>query len=446
MTILTKFGGSSLSNAVQYQKVKAIIQSDANRRFVVVSAPGKDDAHPFKVTDLLLLLHAHIEYHIDYAPLLDQIHQRYLSIIQALNIECAFEEKFELFKKDLKKGLSKDDIASRGEYFQAIVMSAYLGFEMLDAKHIIHLKYDGTHDEKLTQESLQKLTHSNGYYVIPGFYGVTPDLRVKTLNRGGSDLTGSIICQALHINTYENWTDVDGLYVIDPMFMKHAKSIEKITYHELRELSYRGAQVIQQESIIPLEKSGVQLHIKNTNDPTAFGTLIASVIEEKGDTITGLTSASHFSSVTVTKESYIPLISVLKEVLDVLKNYHITLQHLPTGIDSFSLIIETHQLTERYFEMMASLQNIKGISDIHIENDIALIAVVGRNMAHIPGVAGKIFQTLGHAHINIKIIAQASNEISIIIGVKQEDLALAMNVLYQAFYEDLVTPNEHHSN
>lgn len=435
MTILTKFGGSSLSNATQYEKVKAIVKSNPNRRFVVVSAPGKDDAHPFKVTDLLLLLHAHIEYHIDYQPLLKQIYDRYQSMIEALDIKCNFDQAFESFKQDLKKGLTKDDIASRGEYFQAILMSAYLEFEMLDAKDIIVLKYDGTHDETRTQEKLQKVIQPNGYYVIPGFYGMTPDARIKTFSRGGSDLTGSIICQALHINTYENWTDVDGLYVIDPAFMKNAKSIQKITYNELRELSYRGAQVIQQESIIPLEKSGVQLHIKNTNDPSAYGTLIASIIDEKGETITGLTSSSHFSSLTVTKDSYVPLISVLKEVLDVLKNYHITVEHIPTGIDSFSLIIETHQLTERYFEMMASLQNIKGISDIHIENDIALIAVVGRNMAHIPGVAGKIFQTLGEASINIKIIAQASNEISIIIGVKQDDLNDAMKVLYKAFYE-----------
>jgi len=434
MRILTKFGGSSLSNAEGYQRVKEIILENKDRTMVVVSAPGKDSSHPTKMTDLLMLLHAHIEYHIDYANLLDQIYQRYHNIEQALNIQSDFNQAFNTFKEALKKGLSKDEIASRGELFQAILMSAYLGFEWVDAKTIIKLGYDGEIDNKKTEEAILNHISNHQKVVIPGFYGATPDGSIRIFERGGSDLTGSILCQALKLKRYENWTDVDGLYVIDPKYVKEAKPIEKITFKELRELSYRGAEVIFQESLIPLEHSDISLIIKNTFNKDNKGTLIAANVEDKDTIITGMTASKDYVSLTLTKDSFIPLSNILKQVFELLNTYKIRTFHIPTGIDSLSLIISNKKVKDVYFDLLESLHKIPGIQSASFEEDLALIAVVGRNMAKIPGIAGKIFSTLGDASINIKVIAQASNEMSIMIGIKEEDLDRSMKTLYHAFY------------
>ena len=338
MNILSKFGGSSLSAASQFIQVKKIISSDVNRKIIIASAPGRSDCHKSKITDLLLLLNAHIEYDINYDYILNSIYERYHSIIEGLNIESVFYDKFNLFKKSLSKGISKDHIASRGEYFNGLILSEYLGFEFVDAAEVIRLNFDGSVNYDKTKKLLESLIKKDSYYVIPGFYAATPEKQIRVFNRGGSDLTGSIISKSLNLDLYENWTDVSGLFVTDPNIVKDPKKIDKITYNELRELSYRGANIIQQESIIPLEKTNISIHIKNTNKPTDFGTVISRTIESNGDIITGLSGCKDYTSLMILKDSDKPFASILVEVLNIFVKYKLKVEHIPTGIDTFNIV------------------------------------------------------------------------------------------------------------
>ena len=432
--ILAKFGGSSLASSKQFKKVKAIINSNQERQIIVASAPGKEQVEKTKVTDLLLLLHAHIEYNINYQHLLENIYNRFKNIIDDLKIKSVFEEKFEKFSNELSSNTNKDYLVSRGEYFNAMILSEYLGFEFLDAKDIVYVNYDGTINYELSLKWLNRYLDVNKKYVIPGFYACTPDNEVRTFNRGGSDLTASIISRLLEVNLYENWTDVSGLFVADPRIIDSPLRIERITYNELRELAYRGANIIQQESIVPIEDTNIPIHIKNTNAPEDFGTLISKVVETNGNIITGMSGQSDYSSLTIIKDSTKPFALILKEVLNTFIKYKLTIEHIPTGIDTFSIISKTTQIKKVYFELINELRNIDGIIDITTEDQIALIAIVGRNMSYIPGVSGRIFSTLGKNKINIKVIAQASKEISIIIGVSNSDYQEAIRVLYKEFY------------
>lgn len=434
MSILVKFGGSSLASATQFKKVKDIISSNKERKIVVASAPGKDELNKSKVTDLLLLLEAHIEYDINYDYLLQNIFQRYQSIIADLKIESKFFEKFELFKKHLTKGVSKDFIASRGEYFNALILSEYLGFKFVDAMDVMRLNFDGSINYEKTQKFLKAAIKAEDYYVIPGFYASTPEKQVRTFNRGGSDLSGSVIVKALNIELYENWTDVSGLFVADPKIIDQPQKIDKITYNELRELSYRGANIIQQEAIIPLEKTNISIHIKNTNSPDDFGTVISKQIDGNGGIITGLSGSKDFTSLTILKDSDKEFAVILVEVLNLFVKYKLKVEHIPTGIDTFNILTKTTELTKVYFDLVNEIRNIKGIMDVSSEDEIGLVAIVGRNMSSIPGVSGRIFQTLGKNKINIKVIAQASKEISIIIGVDNQDYEKTIKVLYDEFY------------
>ena len=434
MRILSKFGGSSLASAKQFLQVKKIISSNKNRQIIVVSAPGKDEINKTRITDLLLLLTAHIEYDINYDYLLSNIYERYHSIIKNLQIESQFYEKFEIFKKSLSKTLSKDYIASRGEYFNAIIVSEYLGFEFIDAMDIIRLNFDGSVNYDKTKKLINNLLNEDSYYVVPGFYASTPEKQVRVFNRGGSDLTGSIISKSLNLDFYENWTDVSGLFVADPKVINNPKKIDKITYNELRELSYRGANIIQQESIIPLEKTDISIHIKNTNKPEDYGTVISKEIEGNGGIITGLSGSKDFSSLTILKDSDKPFASILVEVLNLFIKYKLKVELIPTGIDTFNIITKTNNYKKVYFDLMNEIRSITGVIEISAEDDIALVAIVGRNMSSIPGVSGRIFSTLGNNLINIKVIAQASKEISIIIGVGVKDYEKTIKVLYDEFY------------
>ncbi len=432
--IVAKFGGSSVSNPIQFKKVKDILGLNNERSIVVVSAPGKDEENKSKITDLLLLLHAHMEYNIQYDYLLDSIYQRYQAICDGLLLTCNFRKVFEDFKKSLNPSLSKDFIVSRGEYFNAMIMSEYLGFEFLDAKDVIFMHHDGTIDYKKTQEALASCVKDGKSYVVPGFYASTPESQIRTFNRGGSDLTGSILSVSLNAELYENWTDVNGLYVADPTIIADPERIKKITYTELRELAYRGANIIQQESLIPLAKTDISIHIRNTNEPNEDGTVISKTIKDNGAIITGMSGFTDFTALTFEKDCLVNLTQILKDVLNIFIKYNITVEHMPTGIDTFNIIVKTNPLKKVYFDIMNELRHIDGIIEINTEDDIALIAIVGRNMSYIPGVAGRIFETLGKHKTNIKVIAQASNEISIIIGVKKDDYKTAIQVLYNEFY------------
>jgi aspartate kinase len=434
MLKVTKFGGSSVANATQILKLKEIVLSDNSRRVVIVSAPGKDETHKSKVTDLLYLLHAHLEYDIEYAYILDSIYERYSSLVRDLDLSEAFNDQFKEFTDTLQKGISKDFLVSRGEYFSALIISEYLGFEFVDAMDIIELEYSGNINYDKTESKVKAICVDNTHIVVPGFYASTPDGQTRVFSRGGSDLTGSVLARVLDASIYENWTDVSGIYVADPRIINEPDRIEKITYNELRELTFRGARVLQQESVIPLEKKDIPIQIKNTNKPEDFGTLITNDIKENGNIITGISGLKHFTALNISKDSDIAITKVLRDVLNLFIRYKIDVEHIPTGIDTFSIISKTDPLKQVYFDFMNDLREVDGVIKVEEEDDISLLAIVGRNMAHIPGVAGRIFNVLGTNKINIKVIAQASKEIVIIIGVSTKDYEGAVQVLYNEFY------------
>lgn len=434
MVKVAKFGGSSLSNATQWAKVKHIVDKDPSISVVVVSAIGKDITHTSKLTDLLILLNTHIELGIDFDALVKEIKLRFKDICIYLNLTFDIDKEFDSFTKELSSNISKDYIVSRGEYFTARMMSEYLGYTFIDASTCIFLQFDGVVDSDKTDQKIKELLEENPRIIIPGFYGVTPSNRIRLFSRGGSDLTGSIVANALSVDLYENWTDVDGLFVANPNIIESPDVIKHITYTELRELSYRGANVIHEETIIPLVQKKIPIQIKNTDNPTAEGTIISSSFLSNGNYMTGIAGKKDYTSFNVVKKSNDSKIKVLTDVLNVFYRYKVNIENIPSGIDSFSVIVETNQLKNCSFDLLNELHNIPEILDVSYEDQLALIAVVGRNMANIPGGAGKLFTTLGNNGINIKIIAQASAELSIIVGVSNKDYSEAIKAIYNEFY------------
>jgi aspartate kinase len=434
MITVTKFGGSSVSNATQFAKIKEIVLSDSSRTIVVTSALGKDDTNKSKITDLLFLLYAHVEYGVDFTHTLQSIEKRFVAIRDELQIDYNVEKEITIIEQKLQKNIQKDYLVSRGEYITAKMLAIYLDYTFVDAKDVIIVNYNGTINYEKTEHNVLEIMEKNKRIVVPGFYAGAPNGLIKLFSRGGSDLTGSILSKAINADKYENWTDVDGLYVVDPTIIKNPAKIDNITYDELRELSYRGAQVLHQESVVPLEDMNIPIYIKNTNNPQSKGTKISNTHKHHQTLVTGIAGNKNYTSFNIKKTSSSPIAKVLKEVLSLFVRYKVNIEHIPTGIDTLSVITKTDHIKDCIFDLIDDIQHIQGITHLSLEDDIALIAIVGKKMNHTPGVSGQIFSSLGEEHINIKIIAQASSEISIIIGVPNNDYEKAVQTIYHNFY------------
>ena len=254
MLKITKFGGSSCASAEQFRKVKAIIEADPSRRFVVISAAGRKNPKDNKITDLLYLCRAHVDYHVDYRPIFEIIRGRFLEIKHELGLNTPIEDELDAFAEKVPD-LSVDELVSRGEYFTSRLMADFLGFPFVDAVDVVAMEFDGTFNFDKTTENLKKVLEKHDRFVMPGFYGRTPDGAVKVMTRGGSDISGSILARCLRADLYENWTDVSGFLMADPRIVKDPKNIERITYAELRELSYMGASVLHEDAIFPQHQS-----------------------------------------------------------------------------------------------------------------------------------------------------------------------------------------------
>ncbi len=433
MIKVAKFGGSSLSDASMFERVKKIILSDPYRKVIVVSAPGKSKKFDNKITDLLYLLYAHLKYGVDYENVFDLIKNRFLEIESELNLDCGIQHLFDSLKKELNKNISEEYLVSRGEYFNAILMSKYLGYTFVDSAHL--LKY-GYHSDLLLEETEKAFIEAfekNSAIVVPGFYGSYPNGSIHLLSRGGSDLTGSIAARALKVSVYENWTDVSGILMADPKIVKNPKEISEITYQELRELSYMGANVLHEDSILPLQDLDIPIHILNTFNPSDEGTLIKRHCNDMDSIITGIAGKKDFTVFTVTKNNQAKKIKVIQDVLSMFERYHVNIEHLPSSIDSFSVICETSQVEKVFYELLGSINQIPDITSIDVEKEMALISVVGRNMSTKPGIAGKLFGFLGNQSININMIAQSSQEINIVVGVKNDDFQRTIQTIYESF-------------
>ncbi len=434
MRKVVKFGGSSLASAEQFRKVEAIIRAEEGRRFVVPSAPGKRYDKDTKVTDMLYACYALAESGKDFSKEFRQIEFRYNEIIEGLDLKLSLEEEFQKIRENFVNKAGKDYAASRGEYLNGIIMANYLGFEFVDAAEVIRFREDGMlnleESKKLLKERLDEKDHA----VIPGFYGAREDGTVTTFSRGGSDITGSIVAAALHVDLYENWTDVSGFLITDPHIIINPEVIETITYRELRELAYMGATVLHEEAIFPVRKEGIPINIKNTNAPGDKGTLIVeSTCRKPKYTITGIAGKKGFASINIEKDMMNAEVGFGRKVLGVFEDNGISFEHIPSGIDTMTVFVHQSEFEEKEQKVLAGIHRAVSPDSVELESDLALIAVVGRGMKSTRGTAGRIFSALSHANVNVKMIDQGSSELNIIIGVKNEDFEPAIQAIYDIF-------------
>jgi len=434
---VVKFGGSSMADAGQYRKVQDIILADKSRRVVVVSAAGKRSSKDHKITDLLYLCYAHIQYGVDCTPIFEQITSRYLQIRDDLGLQLDLESEFAELKKKLdRKAITQDELVSRGEYFSAKLMAALLDFQFLDAAEWIQFNMDGTVNQEVSYAAICAKRAKGKGIVTPGFYGAMPNGAIHTFSRGGSDITGALAAAALDADIYENWTDVSGILMADPRIVENPQPIPEITYDELRELSYAGAQVLHEGSIFPVREKNIPLNIRNTNAPEDPGTIIREEFETESDPdriITGITGKKDFSIITMFKRGMTSQVGVLRRVLSVLERHGISVDFVPNGIDNVSLVVPTATIEPHLYNILAEIQRDVEPNELEVLNNIAIVAAVGHRMAFRPGVSGQIFAALGKAGINIRMINQGPDELNIIFGVDNKDFKEAIRVLYDSF-------------
>ncbi|MBR5348227.1 MAG: aspartate kinase [Lachnospiraceae bacterium] len=434
MKKVVKFGGSSLASAEQFEKVGAIIRTDASRRFVVPSAPGKRNKKDTKVTDMLYDCYATAEKGEDFSAKLDAIHARYQEIIDGLSLSLSLDGEFDTIRKAFSEKAGRDYAASRGEYLNGIVMAAYLGYEFIDAATVIRFNEEGHFLSELTNELLAKRLEHVDSAVIPGFYGAREDGTVVTFSRGGSDITGSIVARAIRADMYENWTDVSGFLVADPRIVDNPEVIETITYRELRELSYMGAGVLHEDAIFPVRKEGIPINIKNTNRPEDPGTLIVeSTCRKPRFTITGIAGKKNFASVTIEKDMMNSEIGFGRKVLAAFEENALSFEHVPSGIDTMTVFVDQHAFEEKEQNVISALHRLVEPDSVEVDSDLALIAIVGRGMRSTRGTAGRIFSALAHARVNVRMIDQGSSELNVIVGVDNADFETAIRAIYDIF-------------
>jgi aspartate kinase len=432
---VVKFGGSSLADAEQFRKVAAIIKADPTRRFVVASAPGKRFSADVKVTDMLYRCYEMVRDREDITEYYQKICDRYNGIIKDLGLSFDISGELEYIRNAIQHHAGRDFAASRGEYLNSLILAKFLGFDFIDAESVVFFRENGVYDDERTNEVLRRELQEHDYAVIPGFYGVMPNGTIKTFSRGGSDITGSIVARAAAADIYENWTDVSGCLMADPRIVKDPQPIKTITYRELRELSYMGASVLHEDAIFPVRNAGIPINIRNTNDPSAPGTMIVASTNEY-DTehvITGIAGKTGFSVINVEKDQMNSEIGFGRRLLDVLEDNDIPFEHLPSGVDTMSVVVHTTYLDERRERVIASVNKRVRPDSIVIEDGLALLAVVGRGMVKSKGTAARVFQAISDADINIRMIDQGSSELNIIVGVEEHDLNKALDAIYREF-------------
>lgn len=434
---VVKFGGSSLASAEQFRKVAAIIKADASRRYVVPSAPGKRFANDTKVTDMLYSCYELAAKGNDIQSAFSHIADRFRQIIAELGLHFSLEADFQEIQNAFIHRAGRDYAASRGEFLNGKILAAYLNYPFIDASEVVFFKDDGTLDTERTNQVMSERLFHLSHAVIPGFYGTMPNDTIKTFSRGGSDITGAIVARAVAADLYENWTDVSGFMMADPRIIDQPRTIETITYRELRELSYMGATVLHEEAIFPVRLAGIPINIRNTNDPDAKGTMIVSHASEKEDTtgniITGIAGKRNFSVITIEKDMMNAELGFGRRVLEVFEKEKISFEHLPSGIDTMSVIVASDVLQEHRDRVIHQICTSVNPDSIYIEDGLALIAVVGRNMIRNKGTAARIFTAIAESNVNIRMIDQGSSELNIIIGVDQKDYLAAIQSIYHAF-------------
>lgn len=441
MLKVVKFGGSSLCDAEHFKMAAAIVRADESRRYVVPSAPGKRFGGDIKVTDMLYEFHRLVR---ERAPIeetdayFDRICERYYTIIDELGLDFDISSEMLYIKNAIMGRAGRDYAASRGEYLSGLILAKYLGYDFIDAENVIYFTDTGAFDADRTQEIMSAELAQHERAVIPGFYGIMPNETVKTFSRGGSDVTGSIVARAAEADLYENWTDVSGFKMADPRIVDDPLTIKTITYRELRELSYMGATVLHEEAIFPVRYAGIPINIRNTLRPQDPGTMIVAAAQDYDSehVITGVAGKRGFTVITLEQDMMNSEPSFGRRVLEIFEEYGITFEHLPSGIDTMSVVLETATLEGRRDRILNALRRALRPDSITVEDNVALIAVVGRGMVKARGTAARIFAAISAAGVNIRMIDQGSSELNIIIGVEEHDFENALRAIYSEFVKN----------
>lgn len=429
-----KFGGSSLADAEHFLQVKKIVEAEEARRYVVPSAPGRRFPGDDKVTDLLYSCYDAVRSGEDIDPVFDRITERYTAIIDGLGIDLDLSSEFDQIRNSITHHAGRDYAASRGEYLNGIILAKLLGYDFIDAAYVIYFRENGSFDDEGTNEVLKELLKKHTHAVIPGFYGSMPNGTVKTFSRGGSDITGSVVARAAGADLYENFTDVSGFFMTDPRIVENPRRIDVITYAELRELSYMGAMVFHEDAIFPVRREGIPINIRNTNDPSDPGTMIVASSDTYEDSvITGIAGKKGFSIINVEKDMMNAEIGFGRRVLEAIENCGLCFEHLPSGIDTMSVVISTADITPVKDRVLDSIQKSVTPDLLSFEDGLALIAVVGRGMVKAKGTAARVFNAMANAGINIRMIDQGSSELNIVVGVDEHDFEEAIRAIYAEF-------------
>ena len=435
---VAKFGGSSLADAEQFRKVKQIIDADPDYHYVVPSAPGRRFDGDDKITDLLYQCHKQVEQNRSHEEIFRRVAERYRGIVSELGLDFDIEPLLEQTCDEIRVRKSPDFAASRGEYLNGIVLSKYLGWDFIDAQNVVKFDRQGIFASEWTNEVMAEALAQHEYAVIPGFYGSFPNGEVHTFSRGGSDISGAIVARASRADMYVNWTDVSGFLMADPRIVKNPRCIRELSYSELRELSYMGATVLHEDAIFPVHKAGIPTNIRNTNKPEDPGTMIVphSTANAGKQMITGIAGHKNFSLMTIEKAMMSTEIGFGRRVLSALEDFGISWEHVPTGIDTMSVVVADKDLVQRKEQIIQRIQQSCQPDSIDISTGIALIATVGHGMVQMPGTAAKLFTALSDAGVNIRMIDQGSSEMNIIVGINVDDFEVAVRAIYSAFVKD----------
>lgn len=432
---VAKFGGSSVADAIQINKIRDIIKGDSDIKYVVVSAPGKRFSEDTKITDLLYLCRTHIEHKLAYEQIFQVICDRFLSMESSLGVDVGMNEELAKIRENINAETSVDYIASRGEYLNAKLIAAYLGFDFVDAARVIKFTEKGKFMEERTNEELEAVLKQHDRAVIPGFYGARVDGSIKTFSRGGSDITGALVARAMKAEVYENWTDVSGFLVADPRIVDNPKPISRISYKELRELAYMGASVLHEEAIYPAKVANIPINIRNTNRPQDPGTMITSEPAklEDGQIISGIAGSKDFTTITVFNSHMIGQKGFIRKMAGILEDHDVTIEHIPSGIDTVSVVVNNKIIDGKLEEIVEEFERQLKPESVDVASDVALIATVGAGMAMRTGTSAKLFTALAEAGVNIRMIDQGSSEMNIIVGVANRDFEKAIRAIYKAF-------------
>lgn len=437
--VVAKFGGSSLSDAKQFAKVRDIVRADERRCYVVPSAPGRRFPDDDKVTDLLYRVYRAHKDGEDYQTPFRLIRERFFEIGRELSLSLDIGGYLDEILANVEANAGEDYCASRGEYLNGLLLADYLGYAFLDPKDMVFFAGDGSFDSERTHQVMAEILTHTPRAVIPGFYGTLSTTgAIRTFSRGGSDVTGAIVARAAYADLYENWTDVNGFLMADPHIVPGARPIRHITYRELRELSYMGATVLHEDSVFPVHRAGIPTNIRNTNDPQGAGTMImhGAVENDNPYVITGIAGKLGFSVISVEKAMMNSEVGFGRKVLSAIEEFGLSFEHLPTGIDTMCVVLSTASLEPVKSLVVKRIMELAGADALTIHDNMGIIATVGRGMVHNPGTAARLFSALSRHGVNVRMIDQGSSELSILVGVDESEFRTAVSAIYEEFIQD----------